>query len=54
MGNNSSVSFITLNSKIDTPKENITYPYIGQMNISSGQPIWWTGTKWVDATGADV
>ena len=29
---------------------------LGQCVIDSdlGKPIWWTGTKWVDATGADI
>lgn len=29
---------------------------IGQpfFDMSLNKPIWWTGTKWVDATGADV
>ena len=23
-------------------------------NVSANKPIWWTGVKWVDATGADA
>ena len=30
--------------------------YTGQMffDTTLNKPIWWTGSKWVDATGADV
>lgn len=26
----------------------------GQMSFENGKPIWWDGSKWVDATGATV
>lgn len=31
-----------------------TKPYIGQSYFNGSKPVWWTGEKWVDATGADV
>ncbi len=32
-----------------TPK--LYHPYF---DTTLGKPIWWTGTKWVDAVGVDV
>ena len=39
-----------------TTSERPTEPVIGQQyyDTSINKPIWWTGTKWVDANGTDV
>ena len=29
-------------------------PVVGFQHFDNNKPIWWTGSKWVDATGADV
>lgn len=32
----------------------IGFPYLDTTLAAAGKPIWWTGTAWVDATGATV
>lgn len=40
----------------ETDEGFIDKQYIGasRFNTATNKPIWWTGSKWVDATGADV
>ena len=49
--------------KINIALENLNSGDYRPINVNKGtsffdntvnKPIWWTGTKWVDATGADV
>lgn len=44
-------SFNTLSSR---PTYNETHKGVCVFDTNLNKPIWWTGTKWVDATGADV
>ena len=40
--------------RVTTPPSDLTLIDSGQCYLYNDKPIWWTGTKWVDATGASV